>query len=811
MVPKFPVTTFVKILFLLTITYSVWNHSAIAEGIRVNPGDFPQRTSNITVGTDQILPYEGTYDSHPVNFNKPLWIAGASSLAIGAETKMGKVVKNDFNGDGTSDILWRNAPTGAHGLWFVRLDGTRLSCKAYNTSQYMKIAGTGDFNGDGISDVIWRDSSTGGHVLWFIGSDGTRSSYRTYDTSRDMKIMGTGDFNGDGRCDILWENTATGKEFLWFIRSDGARSSYRTYDTSRDVTIVGTGDFNGDGLCDILWENASNGKKFLWFIRSNGTISSYRTYNTGRDMKIAGTGDFNGDGLCDILWENISTGKTYLWFMSLDGARLSYRTYNTSRDMKIVGTGDFNGDGLCDILWENISTGKAYLWFMDSDGTRSSSVTLQTDPDWTIAGDKARNYERPFSFMEISATQGYEAGAVHSLYGLYRHTNPSALVYGDRDQRKLLLAYQESDFASYGTAEAVGCDSYFIMIDLFTLELSGPYKIGDTLRKGDPHGGPAIIQDNAGYVHIFYGSHHSSQLWTRTKKKVEDPDFLTGSKYSMTDFESPKTIGADQTYPQLVYNHDILWLFTRGPLTAKCWNLYVQNCSNPQGAWNELNFSQPVQLTEFTGYLGSKSGSVLLRGEPLTDSEGNIHVIFGWRDNKELELTRPIFYAKYCSAHGRWEKSNGEAYQLPITPETVEIIYSGSGIACEHRGKANGIDSSGNIFVLFFLEEKALLIRGKNGNWSQPVEIAKGSFGALAIDDQDYIHLYINSETDVPGPHIAHYVSTNHGMAFELEKKKRIDSKPGDSYLTDHFLIFSREVDGEKNVGVVDILNLNFF
>lgn len=419
--------------------------------------------------------------------------------------------------------------------------------------------------------------------------------------------------------------------------------------------------------------------------------------------------------------------------------------------------------------------------------------------------------EKSFSLLEISGTQGYEPGAVHSVYGIYSHSNPNAFVYRNVDISKLVVAYQESDFAS---DHVTGCDSYLFIVDLFTLEQSGPFKIGDTQAKGDPHGGPAIFLDSAGYVHIFYGSHHSSQLWTRSKKMIWDEKFLTGSKYSMSDFESPKAFGENHTYPQVVYAQNKVWLFTRGPLTNTCYNLYVQTCSEPQRSWNELNMDSLVQLTEFSGYLGASSGAVLLRSEPVTDPNGDIHIMFSWRDNHHLESgseTRPLCYARYCAMHARWERSNGAAYELPITPETAEFISYESGVVCEPRGKANGMDSFGDIYVLFFFEENAFLIKGHLGTWAPPVQIAPGNFGALAVDDDDRIHLYINSPLAAPEPYIAHFVSYNHGMTFEFDQLMMIASKAGDSYLTDHFLIFSREIDEEMNMGVVDIINLNFF
>jgi hypothetical protein len=42
------------------------------------------------------------------------------------------------------------------------------------TSQAWKVVGRGDFNGDGKSDVFWRNTTTGGNVVWRSASSATQ-------------------------------------------------------------------------------------------------------------------------------------------------------------------------------------------------------------------------------------------------------------------------------------------------------------------------------------------------------------------------------------------------------------------------------------------------------------------------------------------------------------------------------------------------------------------------------------------------------------------------------------------------------------
>ena len=71
------------------------------------------------------------------------------------------------------------------------------------------MQGVGDFDGDGKSDILWRNSTTGQVYLWFMnGTTITSSGSVTY-VSSDWVIQGVGDYDGSGRAGILWRNSTT--------------------------------------------------------------------------------------------------------------------------------------------------------------------------------------------------------------------------------------------------------------------------------------------------------------------------------------------------------------------------------------------------------------------------------------------------------------------------------------------------------------------------------------------------------------------------------------------------------------------------
>ncbi|WP_343228313.1 FG-GAP-like repeat-containing protein [Sphingomonas yunnanensis] len=252
---------------------------------------------------------------------------GGVQLTIGAPTSF-ETVRHDFNNDGHSDVLWRNAD-GSLSNWLGQPNGGSLGNDSNAFVQVTKdwhVAGSTDVNGDGHADLVWR-SDAGGFSTWlgtstggFVGND---AAARTQvDTA--WQVVGAGDFNGDGRGDVLWRH-ADGTLSDWLGRGDGgftpnhgnARAQVGT-----EWRVVGTGDINGDGRADILWRH-SDGSLSDWLGRADGGF-------TGNDAaafvsrvsaawSIVDTGDYNGDGRDDILWRS-QDGALSDWLGRADGS-----------------------------------------------------------------------------------------------------------------------------------------------------------------------------------------------------------------------------------------------------------------------------------------------------------------------------------------------------------------------------------------------------------------------------------------------------------------------------------------------------------
>ncbi|WP_295530708.1 FG-GAP-like repeat-containing protein [Novosphingobium sp. Chol11] len=133
-------------------------------------------------------------------------------------------VRNDFNGDGRSDVLWRN-DNGFLSQWLGTASGG-FTDNGTLVNQFVpsawKIQDAADFNGDGFADVLWRNDN--GQLSQWLGSATGRlidnGAVVNQFVPNAWKIQGTGDFNGDGRADIMWRND-NGQLSEWIGTANG--------------------------------------------------------------------------------------------------------------------------------------------------------------------------------------------------------------------------------------------------------------------------------------------------------------------------------------------------------------------------------------------------------------------------------------------------------------------------------------------------------------------------------------------------------------------------------------------------------------
>jgi hypothetical protein len=227
----------------------------------------------------------------------------------------------DFNGDGNSDIMARDA-NGA--LWLYPGTGSghlsaRVQITATGTANWKSmtaLVSVGDLTGDGHPDLVARDSVG---TLWlypWASSHTLSAGVQLGDPGAFAgmtAIQGVADFTGDGHADIVTRDSS-GKVWLYPFTGDAVMGAPVQIDVGwqTKTSIVGVGDFNGDGNSDLLVRDSS-GALWLYPGTGSGTLGSRMQLGSGwQGYSIVAVGDFNHDGYLDIVGRD-SVGRLWLY------------------------------------------------------------------------------------------------------------------------------------------------------------------------------------------------------------------------------------------------------------------------------------------------------------------------------------------------------------------------------------------------------------------------------------------------------------------------------------------------------------------
>ena len=210
---------------------------------------------------------------------KGYWIDGSTNIKVGSGWDQFNHIfpVGDFSGDGILDVAARNA-AGELKLYRGNGKGGWLSSTPTTIgtgwNSFTAIFSPGDFNGDGFTDVIARNAAGelllyrgNGKGYWIDGSTNIKvgSGWNTYNL-----IFSPGDFTGDGFADVVGRNAA-GELKLYRGNGKGGwlSSTPTTIGTGWNsfTAIFSPGDFTGDGFTDVITRNAA-GELLLY--RGNG-------------------------------------------------------------------------------------------------------------------------------------------------------------------------------------------------------------------------------------------------------------------------------------------------------------------------------------------------------------------------------------------------------------------------------------------------------------------------------------------------------------------------------------------------------------
>src|SRR5262249_45153926 len=97
-----------------------------------------------------------------------------------------------------------------------------------------------DFNGDGKSDIAWRQSNNNA-AIWLMNGATLSSGAGVGGAPSNWQIFGQRDFNGDSKHDLLWRDTTSGALAMWFLNGAAVSGAAGLGNVATNWIVAGTG------------------------------------------------------------------------------------------------------------------------------------------------------------------------------------------------------------------------------------------------------------------------------------------------------------------------------------------------------------------------------------------------------------------------------------------------------------------------------------------------------------------------------------------------------------------------------------------
>jgi hypothetical protein len=285
-----------------------------------------------------------------------------------------QVSTHDFNGDGASDVLFRDT-SGNVGMWFVNGNKIMQAAVLGSLPTTWSVVGQRDFNGAGNTDILLRDTS-GNVAMWLMNGTTVTSSTVIGNVPINWSIVGTGGYNNNGIGDILWRDSL-GNVTIWSMNGTTISSVANLGNVPVNWAVAGS-----DSRGDIFWRNTTTGDVAMWVMNGTTVATSVDFGVVPLSWTIADIGDFDGNGSADILWRD-NLGNVGIWLMNGAQIMKSAMLGNIPLNWTVAATGDYNGDLKTDILWTDTS-GNVGVWFMNGTTVSSSFIYGNVGTTWTV-------------------------------------------------------------------------------------------------------------------------------------------------------------------------------------------------------------------------------------------------------------------------------------------------------------------------------------------------------------------------------------------------------------------------------------------
>ena len=282
------------------------------------------------------------------NFPKPLLTKDdLDPIESAAETLIDEDVDGDFNGDGITDLLWKNESDNGSSIFTINYfdDDDYIECmkKDFLIKRKGKIVildGNwnvikGNFVGTPQVDLLLQHKISGSLTIWEMEENRVVDNHPIIDASNNNGVqlnsdwdIFTGNFVGTNDDDLLLRNKINGNLSLREMNDNQVVQIYPIIDASNNEVQLNsdwdifTGNFVGTNDDDLFLRNKINGDLSLWEMNDNQVVQIYPIIDADnnqvqlmQDRQIT-TGNFTGNNQDDLILRNNDSGTLDFWEMN---------------------------------------------------------------------------------------------------------------------------------------------------------------------------------------------------------------------------------------------------------------------------------------------------------------------------------------------------------------------------------------------------------------------------------------------------------------------------------------------------------------
>lgn len=309
------------------------------------------------------------------------------------------VARNDIDGVGASQIVWKNKLSNEYEssrLYFLSEVDTGESIIIAEPQPISVIIpstdtllGFGKFSST-TSQVFTRRSTATSVKDQVTDITNLNPMPNLMSVNKNYKALGTGNFYKDANEEFAYRDPTRNVLILRkLLDTPSSTVNYekavqeKTISISNELAYIGAADFNLDGYTDTLWRNRVSGVVKVLLTSENVAIwQTIYTLKNNQNVNesVFGTGDFVGDSAADIVVRDSINGVIKMISFTSNGTISITRSENylPLSGSEIIKVGDFNGDKKDEFLLLT-NFGSSSPWFISSFSFDQTSHLLNSE------------------------------------------------------------------------------------------------------------------------------------------------------------------------------------------------------------------------------------------------------------------------------------------------------------------------------------------------------------------------------------------------------------------------------------------------